>query len=361
MTQEEKIALYALGALEADEAEALRRELADSPELQELLARDRVVATLILASVEPVQPSPDLKQRLMEQINDSWAAESVIDSSASEPAMSTGSAGAAVLSPRRILRKARTEGFTPSFTRLRDERPRRTWPVWVLSGLSMAATVVALAVAIVLAIRLGQSETEASALRQQVAQLHIEAGAIQKSRDEATARILQLERDLTQLRSTLAQAQQALDRSRAESQQLGEDIAALRAVVAEKEAALTQAQTELSVLLQPNVRVAVLPGVAGTFRNATVTVFYAPQSTTAYLSVTNLPSLPPDQTYQVWLINRNQRLPSTVFNTDASGTSRLIVQSAQPFSAFQNIGVTVEPAGGSQTPNPAGPIVLGRL
>jgi hypothetical protein len=134
-----------------------------------------------------------------------------------------------------------------------------------------------------------------------------------------------------------------------------------RAGVQEKETALAQAQLEVSVLLQPNVRVVNLPGIVDAFRTATVTVFYAPQSTTAYVSVANLPPLPPDQTYQLWLINRNQRLPSSVFNTDASGVSRLIVQSNEPFSRFQSIGVTIEPAGGSQTPNPAGLIAQGRL
>ncbi len=351
MTQEENVTLYALGALEAHEAEALRAELADSPRLQTLLARDRAVATLILAAVEPVQPPPALKQRLMEQIDASLPA---APSSSSSPA-------APVAGLRRIRRKPRDEAAGPSFTRLRDERPQRPWLAWMFAGLSTAAAAIAVAVAVLLAIRLQQAEHEATALREQAAQLQSDAGAIQKALDTATARAAQLERDLQETQATLAQTQTALRQSQSDTQRLTEDVTTLRARLSEREAALAQAQLEMSVLLQPNVRVVNLTGIVDAFRTATVTVFYAPQSTTAYVSVANLPPLAPDQTYQLWLINRNQRLPSSVFNTDASGVSRLIVQSNEPFSRFQSIGVTIEPAGGSQTPNPAGLIAQGRL
>ena len=351
MTQEEKVTLYALGALEAQEADALRLELAESPQLQTLLARDQAVATLILAAVEPVQPPAALKQRLMEHID---ASQPAAPPSASSPA-------APASGPRRIQRKPRNEAAGPSFTRLRDERPQRSWPARVFAGLSTAAAAIAVAVAVLLAIRMQQAGQEITALREQAAQLQSDAGAIQKALDAATARVTQLERDLGQAQATLAQTQEALAQSQSDARRLTQDVATLRAFIGEKEAALAQTQLEMSVLLQPSVRVAVLPAIVETYRTATVTVFYAPQSTTAYVSVANLPPLPPDQTYQLWLINRNQRLPSSVFNTDASGVSRLIVQSNEPFSKFQNIGVTIEPAGGSQTPNPAGPIVLGRL
>lgn len=356
MTQEEKITLYALGALEAEEADALRAELAESPRLQRLLARDRAMATLILASVEPVQPPPALKERLMEQIGGSVSEQPL----STAPSSSTLPAGP-FAGARRIQRKPRDANAGPSFTRLRDERPRRAWLTWVFAGLSTAVAVIAVAVAALLAVRLQQAEQEATALREQAAQAQSESAAIRQALDAATARVTRLERDLAQAQTALAQTQDALAQSQSDAQRLAQDVAGLRASISEKEAALAQTQMELSVLLQPGVRVAVLPGITGDFRGATVTVFYAPQSTTAYVSVTNLPPLPPDQTYQLWLINRNQRLPSSVFNTDAAGVSRLIVQSREPFSTFQNIGVTVEPAGGSQTPNPAGPIVLGRL
>ncbi len=351
MTQEEKVTLYTLGALEAHEADELRLEIAESSQLKTQLARDRAMATLILASVEPVQPSPALKQRLLEQIDASLPA--------TPPAASSPAAPAAGL--RRIQRKPRNASAGPSFTRLRDERSQRAWPAWLFAGLSAVAAAVAVAVALLLAIRLQDAEQEATVLREQTAQLQRDAGVIQKALDAATARVIQLERDLDQAQATLAQTQQALAQSQSEAQRLTQDIATLRASISEREAALAQTQMEMSVLLQPNVRVATLPGIANAFRSATVTVFYAPQSTIAYVSVANLPPLPSDQTYQLWLINRNQRLPSSVFNTDASGVSRLIVRSTEPFSKFQNIGVTVEPAGGSETPNPAGPIVLGRL
>jgi anti-sigma-K factor RskA len=71
--------------------------------------------------------------------------------------------------------------------------------------------------------------------------------------------------------------------------------------------------------------------------------------------------LQPDQTYQVWLIKDGVPLPSSVFNTSVDGRGRLIVTGDEPFSAYQAFGITVEPAGGRPTPNPAGPIFLGEL
>ena len=359
MTLEETVTLYALGALKQEEAEDLRRELAEAPHLQALLARERAMTALILASVEPNPPSSALKLRVLEQVGASVGAPVGAHTGASPDASTT--TAALATSPKLIVRKPRPEATSPSFARLSAERPSRSVLPWVFAVFSTVAALAAIALTILFATRWQQAQQDIAQLQSQAAQLQTDGGAVRQALDEATARATQLDRDLAQTKADLAETQRSLIESRTDAQRLSADVRTLRADVSDKESALAQMRTEMAVLLQPGVRVAALTGLAEPFRGVTVTVYYTPRSTTAYVSVVNLPALTSDQTYQLWLIRGNQRQPSSVFNTDATGAGRLIVNSSEPFSAYQTIGITVEPAGGSTTPNPAGPIIQGRL
>jgi anti-sigma-K factor RskA len=138
-------------------------------------------------------------------------------------------------------------------------------------------------------------------------------------------------------------------------------LADVRDAAEKAQAELARVQTELGVLSQAGVRSATLPANNPQFTGGPVTVFYAPKSKSALITVANLPALAPDQDYQVWLIKDGVPLPSSVFDTNVTGDGRLIVTSDEPFEAYQSVGVTVEPAGGRPTPNPDGPIFLGAL
>jgi len=69
----------------------------------------------------------------------------------------------------------------------------------------------------------------------------------------------------------------------------------------------------------------------------------------------NLPSLPADRTYQVWLIDsQEQRVNLGMFRPDpALPFTSFSVISSNPIANFVGIGVTVEPSGGSS--HPTGP------
>lgn len=72
----------------------------------------------------------------------------------------------------------------------------------------------------------------------------------------------------------------------------------------------------------------------------------------AALIVWNMPELQEDQTYQVWLIDpQGGRIGAGIFNSqsDQPYTTQVIF-SDQGFSNYVGIGVTVEPAGGSDQP-----------
>jgi anti-sigma-K factor RskA len=60
--------------------------------------------------------------------------------------------------------------------------------------------------------------------------------------------------------------------------------------------------------------------------------------------------LDPTQTYQLWVITDAGPQPSALFNVNAQGWGVTAVQVSPALREFKAIGISVEPAGGSQTP-----------
>jgi len=78
----------------------------------------------------------------------------------------------------------------------------------------------------------------------------------------------------------------------------------------------------------------------------------------AVLIVHDLPPLPQDRAYQLWLGRSDrQRDNGGVFRVDAQGFGLLRLTAPQPFTVYQRVGITEEPAGGS--PGPTSPRVIG--
>ncbi len=76
----------------------------------------------------------------------------------------------------------------------------------------------------------------------------------------------------------------------------------------------------------------------------------APGETRAVLLVNGLTPLPPDKTYEFWLIRGAQPVPAGLFNVDANGDATRLVTAPQDISAFDKLGVTIEQRTGEQTP-----------
>lgn len=111
----------------------------------------------------------------------------------------------------------------------------------------------------------------------------------------------------------------------------------------------------LAVLLAPGAEMRELRAEA-TAPGARAVLFVNAQSPTALLSAADLPPLPADRVYQLWLIQDGRRTSGGIFTVDANGHSRLEISAPQPLGAYHGVGVTVEPGGGS--PAPTGPRVL---
>jgi anti-sigma-K factor RskA len=83
-----------------------------------------------------------------------------------------------------------------------------------------------------------------------------------------------------------------------------------------------------------------------------------PDDPHAVLIVQELPPLPRDRAYQVWLgWGDRQRDNGGVFRVDEQGFGLMNITAPQPFTTYQRVGITEEPAGGS--PGPTSPRVIG--
>ena len=83
-----------------------------------------------------------------------------------------------------------------------------------------------------------------------------------------------------------------------------------------------------------------------------------PEEPHAVLIVQDLPPLQQDRAYQLWLgWGDRQRDNGGVFRVDEQGFGLIRIAAPRPFTAYQRVGITEEPAGGS--PGPTSPRVIG--
>lgn len=86
-------------------------------------------------------------------------------------------------------------------------------------------------------------------------------------------------------------------------------------------------------------------------------VYAQPGSRIALLCVYALPELEADKTYQAWLVENGKRDSAGTFRVNHEGYGVLIINAGKPVTDYQQVGITVEPAGGS--PAPTTPRVIG--
>jgi hypothetical protein len=71
------------------------------------------------------------------------------------------------------------------------------------------------------------------------------------------------------------------------------------------------------------------------------------------LVASNLPALPADRTYEMWVIRRGENpRPAGLFRSDQDGTALHVQSEALDVAEIVGVAVTVEPAAGSQVPTP---------
>ena len=317
--EDDDLALYAMGLLAEPEALAVARAVASSDAVHQ---RFQLVLELLAAfgqvSTE-LQPAPEGSLgRLMDRV----AHEKKI-----------ASPGPIALAPRMAAAERKTHGAAEMLA----------WIGW--------------AVAAVLIITAGKLYHDRAALnamltaqRMQVAQTSSNAMDVYRERDELKANLAEQAKRIQQLTAKTANAKNYSEnlRSTVEAQsnqvaQLSTDAAEAREILA----ALTD-NTALRVTLTKPKSTAVPLGRA---------VYVASRGTLVFLA-SDLAPLKANKVYQLWLMpaNGSSPVPAGTFAPDAKGNASLFYAQFPRAVAAKGFGVTVENAGGSQTPTL--PIIL---
>jgi HAMP domain-containing protein len=201
---------------------------------------------------------------------------------------------------------------------------------------------------------------------------------VSTQRSIATSNIQQLEASLREKSTMLAAVQREVgDQARTlvelrnELQRRTNDVAETKQQLAQREAELEAIhaqpsrqgdphvagtpQDELAALLRiPNVKAVSLTG-SDLARHATGFLLYDSRTQKAWLYSVNLPECPAGTTYQLWAI-RDKPISIGTFQMDTGETTHLLVKKVLSFTDAKTFAVSLEPSGGR--PQPTGPIYL---
>jgi hypothetical protein len=105
----------------------------------------------------------------------------------------------------------------------------------------------------------------------------------------------------------------------------------------------------LDMFNEPGASVSLLSGT-GAWTSARGRMTVSRSGTKAFLLVVDLPPLPADKVYQVWLIKDRAKYNAGWFTVDSTGYGQTVIIPVAPFWEFEAAGITIEPAGGSLDP-----------
>ena len=138
-----------------------------------------------------------------------------------------------------------------------------------------------------------------------------------------------------------------------DAEQLSDQLALAR----ERENEVMSAVEERREATYELIRMSSTPGASvnrllgtGPWSSARGIVMVSYTSNRGILLVTDLPPLPPDRIYQVWLIRDGVKYNAGWFTVDPLGYGQAIIIPLAPFVQFDGMGITIEPRGGSVDP-----------
>jgi len=328
---EEAVPLYAIGALERSERQAIEAHLLSGcAACHASLKEYQTVASLLPFGLTPATPPGNLKAKIM-------SAPTPIPSAIEmeKPA------GRGSLEPGEWMNHL----FPPIV-------PARSWPFRFAIG--FAGLAVVFGGGYLAWLSYTQTIQRSGEIRQ-----------LQASVQQETSHVASLQSDLNQ-------RQQALDRLKSELDQRATEVADLRDQLIQREAELDDVRTQLTQRDSSMQRLARQnEEFAGLFRNpaskvvslsgsemaktAGAFLLFDPVTKKAWLYAFNLPALPSGKVYQLWAID-DRPVSAGVFGIDAGQKGRMLIKNLSEFSRMKKFAVTVEPDGGR--PQPTGAIYL---
>ena len=288
--EDELFPFYALDALTDDERAEVDAYVAANPAARDRLSAALADAAALVELSAPLAPAPEVKARLMARV--------AADADAATSMTADGRPPTA-----EAAKSAMTADRRPPTAKAAPSGGRRFGPRDFFLGRALGFAVLLLLLG---AFGLWRLWSQSNDLQAQVATLE----------------------------QSNAQLQAELDQARSVNTLLLDELAGRDETLAY----LTQPGAVTFALSDPSGARPAAAGTVTTTADGAVT-----------LAVMNLPPPEADQTYQAWLIVGDTPISAGTFAVDVTGRA-LLTLSNPPADAFDAFGVSLEPAGGSETP-----------
>ena len=328
---EESVPLYAAGALDRIERQALEAHLLSGCASCHSALKDfQSVAALLPLALSPTKPPRSLKATIMAERN---PAPIPVQSVPNDPARQS-------LEPGEWMDHL----FPP-------DAPVQSWYLpWAL-GLGVLL-IVAVGGYLVWNVST-QHSIDTSNIKQ-----------LEASLQEKSSKLAGVDREVGDQAKILAELRIELQQRTNEAAEAKEQLAQRAAELEETRAQLSQRssartvetpQDELAALLRiPNVKAVSLTG-SDMAKQAAGFLLYDSRTQRIWLYSVNLPECPVGTTYQLWAIH-DKPMSIGTFRMDPGETARLLVKKVLNFADAKTFAVSLEPSGGR--PQPTGPMYL---
>jgi len=359
----DKLPAYALGALEPEEMLAVDAYIKKHEQLLTKL-HESEQAAVQLAYLAPTAPlPPEAKAQLLErvradleekQLNQANAASSAGPEMASQPAPQP--------EPESISPPAAWPGRLAALRTAFNRRNGWAWATLLLLVILVGGGIYLYQFILQMQSRLNLAEANRTVLQAALSQQEVENNRARSQRDQLEAEKKELQAEIAQLEQQSEQQQAQIDQAEAleaeltqvreENAQLLEDNQTLQQISQDLAQQVQAAQTRLQWLLTTSPVL-----IPGTDQAPDAWGIMYPGEDQALLILHGLEPLPPEQTYQLWLIAEDGvPAPAGFVATQAEQPSLLVVPLSRQAQASTSLGVSIEPSGGSQSPT--GPILL---
>jgi anti-sigma-K factor RskA len=323
--RETQASLYVLGALPPDEVRDFESVLRSDLELQLLVKELRGTAGAMVAAFPQVAPPPDLKQKILAAVDE-------------------------------------REGVAPTVVSIDERAP--SWMAWVPWALAACFAILCVAL-ISIGKSLRQHAVELTAQleekSQQTADLHQHVAELQSRVSQQTT---SYQDRLVAVQTQLLQRIEAINRQTAaltnQLQQQHADTRRQMVVYRDRVAGLEITNQALNEALTTmantdrfaSARIAVLRPTPNGPAGAIGAAMWSAQDQRGMIVLENLPPLPANQSYQLWLIDPKLAIPVSggVLPANTAGSVRLPIATQFRVDAVDRFAMTIEPLGGMPTP-----------
>ena len=328
---EESVPLYAAGALDRIERQALEAHLLSGCTSCHSALKDyQSVAALLPLSLSPVRPPRSLKATILAGRNLAPLPAEAVPNEPARPSLEPG--------------EWMNHLFPPVAPARSSSLP------WVLGLAALLIVAIGGYFAWNISTERSIDTSHMKLLETSIQEKSTMLADVQRVVASQAKTIDELHTDLQQRTNEAAEAKEQLARRETELEEI-------RVQLSQQGGARTVGtpQDELASLLRiPNVKAVSLTG-SEMAKRAVGVLLYDSRTQKLWLYTVNLPESPPGTTYQLWAIN-DKPISIGTFQMDTGETAHLLVKKVLSFTDGKTFAVSLEPSGGSL--QPTGPMYL---